>query len=64
LNEDIQKNQQEQITELKYFKTKRLPKNFSNTILDLELKIDSGNFDIECINKLMSLYRVSFLIIL
>jgi hypothetical protein len=27
-------------------KEKKLPKNFANRILDHELKIDSGNFDI------------------
>ena len=36
-----------------------MPLNFANEILDLELQIDSGRFDIECIDKLMSLYSVS-----
>ena len=39
--------------------TKKLPKNFANMVLDYELKIDSGNFDIEIIDKLMQLYSVS-----
>lgn len=29
--------------------------------MDLELKIDSGRFDLECIDKLMQLYSVSIL---
>lgn len=37
-------------------KHKNLPKNFANKVLDLELKIDSGRFDLECIDKLMQLY--------
>ena len=40
-------------------KHKNLPKNFANKVLDLELKIDSGRFDLECIDKLMQLYSVS-----
>ena len=43
-------------------KSKKLPKNFANLVLDEELKIDSGNFDISNVNKLMSLYSVSLLI--
>ena len=35
---------------------KKLPKNFANKVLDYELKIDSGRFDIETIDKLMQLY--------
>ena len=38
---------------------KRLPKNFASRILDLELKIDSGHFDIDTIDNLMQLYSVS-----
>ena len=38
-----------------------MPLNFANEVLDLELQIDSGRFDIECIDKLMSLYSVSTL---
>lgn len=34
----------------------KLPKNFAELVLDLELLIDSGNFDIETVNKLMQLY--------
>tara|TARA_B110000285_G_C14825583_1_gene468492 strand:+ start:234 stop:458 length:225 start_codon:yes stop_codon:yes gene_type:complete len=44
-------------------KAKKLPKNFANLVLDEELKIDSGNFDISNVNKLMSLYSVSLLIL-
>jgi len=36
--------------------SKKLPKNFANRVLDYELKIDSGNFDIATIDKLMQLY--------
>ena len=32
---------------------KKLPKNFAHKILDYELKIDSGRFDLETIDKLM-----------
>jgi len=32
---------------------KKLPKNFADRVLDLELKIDGGNFDIKHIDKLM-----------
>ena len=39
--------------------TKRLPKNFANQVLDYELKIDSGQTDIETVDKLMQLYSVS-----
>jgi len=39
--------------------TKKLPKNFANQVLDFELLIDSGNFDIVTIDKLMQLYSVS-----
>ena len=35
---------------------KKLPKNFANKVLDYELKLDSGRFDIETIDKLMQLY--------
>jgi hypothetical protein len=38
---------------------KKLPKNFANKVLDYELQIDSGNFDISVIDKLMQLYSVS-----
>ena len=40
-------------------KSKKLPKNFASLVLDEELKIDSGNFDITNVNKLMDLYSVS-----
>lgn len=36
--------------------TKKLPKNFAQKVLDYELLIDSGKFDIEIIDKLMQLY--------
>ena len=39
--------------------SKKLPKNFANKVLDYELKIDSGQFDIQTIDKLMQLYSVS-----
>ena len=44
-------------------KSKKLPKNFANQVLDYELKIDSGQFDIATIDKLMQLYSVSVLFI-
>ena len=37
-------------------KAVKLPKNFAEMVLDLELLVDSGNFDINTINKLMQLY--------
>ena len=37
-------------------KEKKLPKNFANKVLDFELKLDSGRFDLETIDKLMQLY--------
>jgi hypothetical protein len=40
-------------------KSKKLPKNFANLVLDYELQIDSGQFDIETVDKLMQLYSVS-----
>jgi hypothetical protein len=45
-------------------KAKKLPKNFANLVLDEELKIDSGNFDISNVNKLMALYSVSTTLLL
>ena len=41
--------------ERKHFSTssKKLPKNFANQVLDYELKIDSGQLDIENVDKLM-----------
>jgi hypothetical protein len=45
-------------------KSKKLPKNFANQILDFELKIDSGSVDLETIDKLMQLYSVSIIILL
>lgn len=38
---------------------KKLPKNFAERVLDLELKIDGGNFDIKNIDKLMQLYSMA-----
>lgn len=35
---------------------RKLPKNFANKVLDFELKIDAGKFDLETIDKLMQLY--------
>ena len=32
---------------------RKLPKNFANKVLELELKIDSGNFDINSVDKLI-----------
>jgi len=49
----------DELRELQVLKHKKLPKNFANQVLDLELKIDSGRFDLDCINKLMQLYSVS-----
>lgn len=34
----------------------KLPKNFAELVLDLELLVDSGNFDIDTVNDLMQLY--------
>lgn len=39
--------------------SKKLPKNFANEVLDLELKIDTGNATIEMVDRLMQLYGVS-----
>jgi len=39
--------------------SKKLPRNFANNVLDYELRIDSGNFDLEMIDKLVQLYGVS-----
>jgi len=38
---------------------KKLPRNFANRVLDLELKIESNNFEIETVDALMQLYSVS-----
>ena len=43
-------------------KSKKLPRNFASKVLDFELKIDSGQFDIETIDQLMQLYSVSILV--
>lgn len=37
----------------------KLGPDFAEKVLDLELKIDSGNFDIRTVNALMQLYSVS-----
>lgn len=37
-------------------KTKKLPKDFANLVLEKEMKIDSGMFDIGTVNSLMALY--------
>ena len=34
----------------------KLPKDFAQQVLDLELLIDSGNFDLDTVDKLMKLY--------
>ena len=34
-------------------KSIKLPKNFAGIVLDLELKIESGQFDINMVNELM-----------
>ena len=39
--------------------SKKLPKNFANEVLDLELKVDTGNATIEMVDRLMQLYGVS-----
>lgn len=39
--------------EPEHMNKKKLPKNFADRVLDLELKIDGGNFDIKHIDKLM-----------
>ena len=36
---------------------KKLPKNFAENILDLELKIDQGTFSMDTISQLMELYQ-------
>lgn len=48
---------------LKVSKTRKLPKNFAQKVLDLELKLDSGRFDLVSIDKLMQLYSVSITIV-
>lgn len=40
-------------------KSKKLPKNYASLVLDLELKIDGGNCDIDTVNELIQLYTVS-----
>ena len=40
-------------------KKQKLPKNFSDMVLDEELKIDSGNFGIDNVNNLMKLYSLA-----
>ncbi len=44
-------------------KGKRLPLNFHERVLELEIMIDRGNFDIDTINDLILLYSVSFLVL-
>lgn len=50
---------EEQLRKKESTESKKLPKNFANKVLDYELKIDSGQFDITTIDKLMQLYSVS-----
>ena len=47
------KEHQSAIDDLSMAKHKKLPKNFASKVLDLELKIDSGRFDITTIDQLM-----------
>jgi len=49
----------EKFTKRNTVKSKKLPKNFANLVLDKELIIDSGTFDIDTVNSLMELYSVS-----
>ena len=58
LNVFASKNEKERRKFLKP-KKQKLPKNFSDMVLDQELKIDSGNFDIEIVNNLMKLYSLA-----
>ena len=51
----LSKNEQKQRKKMSTEAVK-LPKNFAELVLDLELLVDSGNFDIDTINKLMQLY--------
>lgn len=44
---------EEQLRKKESTESKKLPKNFANKVLDYELKIDSGQFDITTIDKLM-----------
>jgi len=41
---------------LKKAKVKGLPKDFAIMVLDQEMKIDSGKFDIDTVNSIMALY--------
>ena len=43
---------------------KKLPRNFASKVLDYELMIDSGNFDIHIVDSLMQLYSVSVTLLL
>lgn len=52
------KNERERRKFLKPKKSK-LPKNFSDLVLDEELKLDSGNFGIDNVNNLMKLYSLA-----
>ena len=48
----LSKNEQKQAKKLSTESIK-LPKNFADQVLNLELLVDSGNFDINTINELM-----------
>ena len=56
----LSKKEQKQAKEMSCYPIK-LPKNFANQVLDLELLIDSGNFDIHTVDELLKLYSVSLL---
>jgi hypothetical protein len=38
---------------------KRLPRDFSDQVIDLELDIDRGTFTIDTVNQLISLYQLA-----
>jgi hypothetical protein len=51
----LSKNEQKKMKKISCDVVK-LPKNFAEQVLNLELLLDSGNFDINTINELMQLY--------
>jgi hypothetical protein len=38
----------------------RLPPNFADSVLELEMRMDSDDSDLQCITQLNELYKVSF----
>ena len=44
--------------DMAHFKAKKLPDNFAEELLNLELDVEQDNFNINSINKLISLYAV------